>query len=137
MRKKLPAVAVIGLLCVTTILSGCVERNRYKDTGKLYASSSDLNLSIRNKNVTNKHVHKYQMTNVVPTCLERGYMEYKCECGHSYKDEYAEKGACKWRYWIVTKYPTVTEEGEKSRECIVCGKIEKEVLDKIQITKKN
>ena len=47
--------------------------------------------------------HKYETTIVEPTCLEKGYTTYLCECGDTYKDNYTnvvshkyEDGLCIW-----------------------------------------
>lgn len=36
----------------------------------------------------NRHIHKYTVKVVSPTCTEKGYTAYTCECGESYKDSY-------------------------------------------------
>lgn len=33
-----------------------------------------------------EHVHNYEKTKVEPTCTEKGYTLYTCECGDSYED---------------------------------------------------
>lgn len=52
------------------------------------------------------HEHSYQEQVVEPTCTEKGYIEYTCNCGASYKDSYTEVIECNYEENI----------------CIVCGK---------------
>ena len=36
------------------------------------------------------HIHTYEPTVTAPTCTERGYTTYTCECGDSYVDDYVD-----------------------------------------------
>ena len=38
----------------------------------------------------NYHIHKYNSVVTEPTCTEKGYTAYTCECGHSYVDDYVD-----------------------------------------------
>ena len=36
------------------------------------------------------HIHSYHITVTAPTCTEKGYTTYTCECGDSYSDTYVD-----------------------------------------------
>lgn len=61
----------------------------------------------------------------VPTlCDEQGYTLYKCTdegCGLTYKDEYVEAKEHVWGEGVLTKKPSVTEEGVITYKCDICG----------------
>lgn len=104
------------------------------------------------------HDHEYTEVVTAPTCTEKGYTTYTCECGESYVDNYvdaahtleshAAKAAtcteagygayekctkCDYTTFVeapatghkyealITKYPSVSEAGEKSFTCPSCG----------------
>ena len=76
-----------------------------------------------------QHEHKYSSMVVDPTCENVGYTFYTCDCGDTYQDNtVAEKGHS-WSEWTVTKEPTDTEAGSKSRTCNVCGTTESELIE--------
>lgn len=65
--------------------------------------------------------HKYVDTVVAPTCTEAGYTLHECSaCGHTAKDTETEP-AHKWSKPIITKFPTVDEEGKRYFVCTVPG----------------
>lgn len=76
------------------------------------------------------HEHSYSETNVEPTCLEKGYTEYKCECGDSYKNNFIDEKGHSFGEWMVVKVATVDEEGLKERVCS-CGEKETEMIAKL------
>ena len=79
-------------------------------------------------------VHKHSYTNKVikPTCTEKGYTLYTCSCGDSYKKDYKDATGHSWGDWKVTKEPTESKEGEKTRTCISCSKKETEKIPKLE-----
>ncbi len=66
---------------------------------------------------TSKHIHAYKFSSVAPTCTEKGYVEYICACGESYKDNWAD---AKHNYTAKTTPPTCTENGYTVFTC-KCG----------------
>lgn len=65
------------------------------------------------------HQHSYSRKTVKPTCTERGYDQYTCSCGDSYKNNYQEaKGHS---YTDTTVQPTCTEQGYTQHKCGACG----------------
>lgn len=66
---------------------------------------------------TSKHIHAYKFSGVAPTCTEKGYVEYSCACGESYKDNWAD---AKHNYTAKTTPPTCTENGYTVFTC-KCG----------------
>ena len=65
------------------------------------------------------HEHKYTEDIVLPTCTEKGYVKYSCECGDSYDEEVAAIGHL-YGEWVVVKEATETEKGTKEKTCEVC-----------------
>ena len=66
------------------------------------------------------HVYSYSEIKVDATCLEKGYIEYKCECGESFKDNYTDEKGHLFGDWITIKEASINEEGLK--ECVCeCG----------------
>ncbi len=74
------------------------------------------------------HAHSYKKTVVPPTPYEKGYTEYVCECGHSYRDDYTaplpmptaapEEHVHVYNSSVVA--PTATERGYTLHVC-ECG----------------
>ena len=62
--------------------------------------------------------HKYQTNIKQPTCSERGYTTYTCECGDSYKDNYTDIIAHTYSTEIID--PTCSEKGYTLYTC-ECG----------------
>ncbi len=64
-------------------------------------------------------------TKYIPTlCDEQGYTLYKCTdngCNVSYKGEYVEAKEHDWGEGVLTTKPTVTEEGQITYVCNICG----------------
>lgn len=76
------------------------------------------------------HEHKYVSEVVKPTCTERGYTLYTCECGASYKDNYVKAPGHDWTDWDVIKDSTEYEEGSMTHSCRVCGQRETQIIPK-------
>ena len=66
------------------------------------------------------HTHNYKATVVAPTCTNKGYTEYKCSCGASYKDNY--KNALGHDYKVTSNgTATCTSGGYTEKKCTRCG----------------
>ena len=66
------------------------------------------------------HTHNYKATVVAPTCTNKGYTEYKCSCGASYKDNY--KNALGHNYKVTGNgTATCTSGGYVEKKCTRCG----------------
>lgn len=66
------------------------------------------------------HTHSYKATVVAPTCTNKGYTEYKCSCGASYKDNY--KNALGHDYKVTSNgTATCTSSGYTEKKCTRCG----------------
>ena len=80
------------------------------------------------------HKHAYTEEVVEPTCTEKGYTKYTCECGDTYNDnEVAAKGHS-FGDWVVLEEATEQEEGSKERECTECSEKETETIAKLEHT---
>lgn len=73
--------------------------------------------------------HDYEkLQTVAPTCTERGYTIYMCDCGEMTETDYEDALGHDWGEWATTKEPTETEVGEKTRECSRCEETETEEI---------
>ena len=69
-----------------------------------------------------KTSHKYADTIVAPTCTTGGYTLHKCSvCGTSYKDSTTKATGHSYGNSVVTKQPTCTSEGTKTKTCTKCN----------------
>ena len=69
-----------------------------------------------------KTSHKYANTVVAPTCTTNGYTLHKCSvCGTSYKDSTTKATGHSYGNSVVTKQPTCTSEGTKTKTCTKCN----------------
>ena len=69
-----------------------------------------------------KTSHKYANTVVAPTCTANGYTLHKCSvCGTSYKDSTTKATGHSYGNSVVTKQPTCTSEGTKTKTCTKCN----------------
>lgn len=76
---------------------------------------TDINLLL------NPHQHHYTAVVTPPTCTEKGYTTYTCECGDTYiADETAALGH-KWGEYISNNDATYDADGTKTATCSVCG----------------
>lgn len=64
------------------------------------------------------HTHSYKSKIVEPTCTERGYTEYRCSCGDSYKDSYTD--ALGHSFTEQNVEPTCTGGGYTLLTCSRC-----------------
>ena len=66
--------------------------------------------------------HRYTTTVVAPTCTTNGYTLHKCfVCGTSYKDSTTKATGHSYGNSVVTKQPTCTSEGTKTKTCTKCN----------------
>ena len=65
------------------------------------------------------HEHTYEKAVTAPTCTEKGYTTYTCECGDSYVGDYTEKLDHEYTSEITTPATHITE-GVKTFTC-ECG----------------
>lgn len=77
-----------------------------------------ISLNIRAAEILkyNTHIHTYESIATEPTCTERGYTTYTCECGESYIGNYVDAtGEHTFGEWFVSIEPTLTEDGVECR----------------------
>ena len=69
------------------------------------------------------HEHSYTAAVTAPTCTERGYTTYTCDCGDSYVADYVDATG-HTEETIPGKAATCTEDGlTDGKKCSVCGEI--------------
>ena len=69
--------------------------------------------------VVEVHDHSYTSSIIAPTCTEKGYTSYICECGDIYTDN--EVAALGHSYSSTVVAPTCTDEGFTIHTCSNCG----------------
>ena len=75
------------------------------------------------------HMHAYTGNVVAPTCTEKGYTEYTCACGDSYKADFVNALGHDMGAWTVVTNPSCTVDGSKTRACNRnCGHTETEAI---------
>lgn len=77
------------------------------------------------------HEHEYVAVVTKATCIEVGFTTYTCDCGDTYVGDRIEATGHQWSDWVVTKEPTVDENGEAVSVCAMCENTQSKVLDKI------
>ena len=90
----------------------------------LVATLASCNITVdtttTNQNNAPEHIHSFLEKEVLPSCTERGYTMYTCECGNSYNDNYIDATG----HDIVThdyKASTCIEKGwEEYESCSKC-----------------
>lgn len=93
--------------------------NQSKETVDVDTVGSMISV-IKNDTV---HEHSYASAVTAPTCTEKGYTTYTCECGDTYKDNYVDATGHTLEV-IPGKPATETETGLTDGEkCSVCGVI--------------
>ena len=66
------------------------------------------------------HIHHYITTTVEPTCTERGYTIYTCDCGEKYEDNYVGALGHNFTNYISDENATCTKDGTKTSKCDRC-----------------
>ena len=75
--------------------------------------------------------HSYTTTVVASTCTANGYTLHKCSvCGTSYKDSTTKATGHSYGNSVVTKQPTCTSEGTKTKTCTKCNVTVTETIPK-------
>ena len=77
----------------------------------------------------NYHMHKYISVVTEPTCTERGYTTYTCECGDSYIDDYVDTLGHSYTSEITTP-TTHFATGVMTYTC-TCGDTYTETIEKL------
>lgn len=65
--------------------------------------------------------HTYTSVLTAPTCTEKGYTTYTCDCGDSYVTDEVSAIGHSFVDWIVRTNATCKTDGEQYRVCIECG----------------
>lgn len=76
--------------------------------------SSDMSVYAK---FTKNHEHNYTATVTAPTCTEKGYTTYTCECGDSYKSDYVDKLEHEFTNYVSDNNATYDSDGTKTAYC--------------------
>ena len=76
-----------------------------------------------------EHTHNHKSVVTAPTCTEKGYTTYTCECGDTYVADYVDENGHDYKSEITTP-ATHLAEGVKTFTCN-CGDTYTETIDKI------
>ena len=76
--------------------------------------SSDMNVYAK---FTKKHEHNYTATVTEPTCTEKGYTTYTCDCGDNYKDNYVNELGHEFINYVSDNNATYDSDGTKTAYC--------------------
>ena len=76
--------------------------------------------------------HNYTETATVPTCKDKGYTTYTCECGDSYVDDYVDALGHSFGEWEENVPATCTQKGEELRCCSRCDEIESKSIPMLE-----
>ncbi len=57
------------------------------------------------------HTHEYTTETIEPDCMNVGYTVYTCECGYSYRADYAEQLGHNWNDGVIEQAKTCTSDG--------------------------
>ena len=79
--------------------------------------------------------HDFSASVTAPTCTEMGYTTYSCvHCDTQYRDQYTAPTGHSVGDWIVDREADTEAEGQRHRECAVCGLVlTTEVLEKLYV----
>lgn len=86
--------------------------------------------------LTGCHKHNYTQKVIEPTCTEKGYTEYLCECGETYNDNFVDEFGHNFVDGEIIIKPTEFEEGSQSIICERCGEEDIKQLEKLPHTHK-
>ena len=76
--------------------------------------------------------HSYIKKQVIePTCKDKGYSLYVCDCGDVRKDDYMDEIDHLYESKEILKNPTCTQSGEERLVCSFCNEQKVESIDKI------
>lgn len=77
------------------------------------------------------HSHNYSELSINPTCTEKGYTTYTCECGETYSDNFIDPLGHNFSEWKTVKESTNTLDGLKERICDSCSYKEEEIIPRL------
>ena len=134
----------IGILDSLTTIPSYISNNfTYRFTiefnglnYKIYSKHSCNYTSLSSKyeccttchSLQDKHVHKYDVEIVSPTCTSSGYTRYFCTCGYSLKTYYTSSLGHSYGEWYVYEEVTCLFDGTNRRDCIRCSSYETEKI---------
>lgn len=119
--------------CVSSDLNAVLALCNVKgngDKGRMITFNGNTLVAAMNAFYPTAEEHTHSYTDVVtePTCTEKGFTTYTCECGYFYVDTYVDALGHAWDKGVVTLEPTATEDGVRTYTCERCGETKTEVI---------
>ena len=111
MFKRINVLCFFIILIMFLFASGC-------STGTYTNTTEDEPSSIESSMTDISHIHNYEKTVVMPTCIEKGYTISTCKCGDSYNDNIVAPLGHNYETFVVK--PTYTSEGYTQHTCQFC-----------------
>lgn len=90
---------------------------RVDDYRDVRSTASGIRPAIRLSTV---HEHDYVENITLPTCTEKGYTTYVCECGDTYIDDYIKENGHSFTNYIYDGKATCSTNGLKIAKCDNC-----------------
>ncbi len=81
---------------------------------------------------TPEHTHEYISVVTAPTCTEKGYTTYTCDCGDTYTADETEATGHDYGDWEVVKKAEVGVEGKEQRKCKSCDSTEERTIPALE-----
>lgn len=80
------------------------------------------------------HSHSYSVSITPPTCTEKGYTTYSCNCGDSYIADYANALGHSFTNYIYNNDATTEADGTETAKCDRCDQTDTRVKPGTKIT---
>ena len=74
------------------------------------------------------HTHNYHGVVTEPSCEEKGFTTYTCECGDTYDADFVDALGHSYGSFTTVKEPDCDTDGSMERSCSVCGDVEEAAI---------
>ena len=90
--------------------------------GSWFGVRPALRLNLSSELVNPKHMCSYDSVITLPTCEDKGYTTYTCECGDSYVADYVKENGHSFTNYISDGKATCVTDGSLIAKCDNCDK---------------
>jgi len=104
-------VSAVSIAAITVAVTCSVASNQ----------KQQASLNPQDQQVVSNHEHMYVANVIAPTCESKGYTEFVCSCGDSYKQDYVDALGHTYGEWEVVLESTDTQDGLQKKSCVSCG----------------